>query len=163
MVAELIHLTSAQTAPVLLLITVVVLAPVVLAQLVGLALKSRRELGWWRKRGALTVRRGLDVLATHAGVVTIRGWTLLLLGCFLTLVALGLQRVEHEGPLHRHAAAFRHCPDRFHLALGQGAGVVQQAADQGRLAVVDMADDDELHRREVGIGMSIHRAMLSYM
>ena len=81
----------AETAPALLLITLCVLAPVLLAQLVGLVLKSRREFRWWRERGGLTVRRALDVLATHAGVVTLRGWSLLVLGCLMTLVALGLQ------------------------------------------------------------------------
>lgn len=81
----------AETAPVLLLITLCVLGPVLLAQLAGLVLKSRRELRWWRERGGLTLRRALDVLALHAGVITLRGWSLLVLGCLLTLAALGLQ------------------------------------------------------------------------
>lgn len=81
----------AETAPVLLAITLVILAPVLLAQLAGLFLKSRREIRWWRDRSALTARRTLDVLARHAGIITVRGWTLLVLGCVLTLVALGLQ------------------------------------------------------------------------
>ncbi|MFK7926904.1 MAG: DUF58 domain-containing protein [Myxococcota bacterium] len=81
----------AETAPTLLTITVVILAPVVLAQILGLILKSRRELRWWKARGPLTLRRRLAVLASHASVVTPRGWTLLVLGCGMTLVALGMQ------------------------------------------------------------------------
>ena len=60
------------------------------------------------------------------------------------LVALGLDRVHQERPLERHAAPLGHGLDRVELAVGQGAGLVDQAADQGRLAVVDMADDDDL-------------------
>jgi len=81
----------AETAPVLLVLTVAVLAPVLLVQLAGLVLKSRRELRWWRQRSALDLRRALDVLARHAGIITLRGWSLLVLGCLLTLLALGLQ------------------------------------------------------------------------
>ncbi|MBA7698074.1 hypothetical protein ES703_106749 [subsurface metagenome] len=69
------------------------------------------------------------------------------------LVALGLQRIEQERPLKGHAAP---CADRlehFELALGQAAGFVQEAADEGGLAVIDMADDDDANlrpRRAVG-------------
>lgn len=80
-----------ETLPALLVVALGLLLPVMLAQLLGLALKSRRELRWWRQRSALSLARGLDVLATHAGVVTLRGWSLLVLGCLMTLVALGLQ------------------------------------------------------------------------
>src|SRR3546814_15496783 len=59
------------------------------------------------------------------------------------LVALGLEGVEHEGPLDRHAAARLDRLQLGHLARRQRAGVVQQPADQGRLAVVDVADDDD--------------------
>lgn len=81
----------AETAPVLAVITLGILAPVVFAQLLGLALKSRREIRWWRERGELTGRRRLHIWATHAGVITPRGWTLMVLGCGMTLVALALQ------------------------------------------------------------------------
>lgn len=81
----------AETLPALMVVTLCLLVPVALAQLAGLVMKSRTEIRWWRDKGGLTWRRTLDILATHAGVVTIRGWTLLLLGCTLTLVALWLQ------------------------------------------------------------------------
>ena len=58
------------------------------------------------------------------------------------LVALGLQRIEQERPLEGHAAPGADGLQHLQLALGQAAGLVQQAADQRRLAVVDMADDD---------------------
>ena len=70
------------------------------------------------------------------------------------LIALGLERVHQERPLERHAAPLAHRLDRLELALGQGAGVVEQPADQGRLAVVDVADDDDL---ELGTGRLRHR------
>ena len=60
------------------------------------------------------------------------------------LVALGLERVHQEGPFERHAAPLADRLDGLELALGQRAGVVEQAADQGRFAVIDVADDDDL-------------------
>ena len=63
------------------------------------------------------------------------------------LVALGLQCIEQERPFERHAAPCAHGFQHFELALGQAAGLVQKAADQGRLAVIDMADDDDAHLR----------------
>ena len=60
------------------------------------------------------------------------------------LVALGLHRVDHERPLEGHAALLGHRLHRLDLALGQRAGLVQQAAHQGRLAVVHVPDDHQL-------------------
>src|SRR5665213_392398 len=57
------------------------------------------------------------------------------------LIALGLQRVEKKRPFERHAAPGADGFQHLELALGQAAGLVQQSPDQGRLAVVDMADD----------------------
>ena len=62
------------------------------------------------------------------------------------LVALGLQRIEQKRPFERHAAARAHRLERLELAVGQAAGFVQQAADQGRFAVIDVADDDDAHQ-----------------
>ena len=53
------------------------------------------------------------------------------------------KRVHQEGPFERHAAPLAHRLDGLELAVGQRAGVVDQPADQRRLAVVDMADDDD--------------------
>ena len=66
------------------------------------------------------------------------------------LVALGLQRVEQERPFERHAAPRADGFQHFELALGQAAGLVQQAPDQRRLAVIDMADDDDADLRARG-------------
>ena len=60
------------------------------------------------------------------------------------LVALGLHGVDHERPLERHAALLRHRLYRLHFSVGQRAGLVQQAADQRRLAVVHVTDDHQL-------------------
>ncbi|MBT3218087.1 MAG: DUF58 domain-containing protein [Proteobacteria bacterium] len=80
-----------ETLPALLGFTVVVLFPVSLAQLLGLALKSRREIKYWYNRGELGITRLLDVLYTHIRVVTLRGWTILLAGLVFTVMALGLK------------------------------------------------------------------------
>ena len=66
------------------------------------------------------------------------------------LVALGLQRIEQERPFERHAAPLAHALDGLELAVGQRARVVHQPADQGRLAVIDMADDDDAHGGALG-------------
>ncbi len=41
---------------------------------------------------------------------------------------------------------FAHFGNRLDLAGGQRIGIVQQAADQRRLAVIDMADDGDFRR-----------------
>ena len=75
------------------------------------------------------------------------------------LVALGLQRVEQERPFERHAAPRADGLQHFELALGQAAGLVQQAADQRGLAVIDMADDDDADLRTRGaVGRGGERA-----
>ena len=60
------------------------------------------------------------------------------------LVAFRLQRIHQERPLERHAAALTHGADRVRLAVGQRAGVVEQTTHQRRLAVIDVADDDDV-------------------
>ncbi|MHC2751218.1 hypothetical protein ACVIWV_006672 [Bradyrhizobium diazoefficiens] len=66
------------------------------------------------------------------------------------LVALGLERVEQERPFERHAAPRADGLQHLQLAVGQAAGLVQEAADQRRLAVVDMADNDDADLRARG-------------
>ncbi len=66
------------------------------------------------------------------------------------LVALGLQRIEQERPFERHAAPRADGLEHFELAVGQAAGLVQQPPDQRRLAVIDMADDDDADLRARG-------------
>ncbi len=63
------------------------------------------------------------------------------------LVALGLQRIEQERPFERHAAPRADRLQHLQLAVGQAAGLVQQAPDQRRFAVIDMADDDDANLR----------------
>jgi hypothetical protein len=59
------------------------------------------------------------------------------------LVALGLEGVHQERPFERHPAPVAHRLDGLELAVGQAAGLVEQAPHQRRLAMVDMADDDD--------------------
>ncbi len=66
------------------------------------------------------------------------------------LVAFGLQRIEQERPFERHAASRTDGFEHFQLAVGQAAGLVQQASDQRGLAVIDMADDDDANLRTGG-------------
>ena len=81
----------AETLPTLLGFTAFLLTPIALAQLVGLVLKSRKELAWWTERGDRRLRRRLDVLYRHVRVVTVRGWTLLISGLGFTVMALSLK------------------------------------------------------------------------
>ncbi len=62
------------------------------------------------------------------------------------LVALGLKAVEHKRPFERNAAPGRHRRELLGLAGGQQIELVQQPAQQRRLAVIDMAGKDE-HQR----------------
>ena len=47
--------------------------------------------------------------------------------------------VEAVGALGNHRADRQ----RQVVAIGQGAGVVEQAANEGRFAMIDVADDDD--------------------
>ena len=55
------------------------------------------------------------------------------------------QGVEEEGVFELHAFDRAVLADLVHLAVGQGVGVMEEAADEGGLAVVDVADDDDVH------------------
>ncbi len=77
-----------ETTPALLGFSFVVLVPVSVLHVLGLLLKSRRELGFWRGEKALGLARVADVLYRHARVATTRGWVLLLGGVLMTVFAL---------------------------------------------------------------------------
>ena len=55
------------------------------------------------------------------------------------------QGVEEERVFELHAFDRAVLADLLHLAVGQGVGVMEEAADEGGLAVVDVADDDDVH------------------
>lgn len=80
-----------ETLPAMLAFSTVVLTPFMVLQVLGVGLKSRRELSWWARQGGLGPTRLFDVLYRHASVVTPRGWVLLLGGIAVTLFALGWQ------------------------------------------------------------------------
>ena len=61
------------------------------------------------------------------------------------LLLLFDQGVEEEGVFELHAFDRAVLADLLHLAVGQGVGVMEEAADEGGLAVVDVADDDDVH------------------
>jgi hypothetical protein len=71
-----------------------------------------------------------------------------------TLVAFRLEGIHQERPFERHAAPLAHRLDLLQLAVRQRAGVVEQAAHQRRLAMVDMADDHDAHQ----VAFGAHRA-----
>ncbi len=85
-VSEVVETRTAMTT-----LAVVVLFPVLLVQSLGLILKTRRDLAFWRARGELGVLRFLDIVHDHLRVVTLRGYTLLFLGCALVIAALAAQ------------------------------------------------------------------------
>ncbi|MEZ4320051.1 MAG: DUF58 domain-containing protein [Myxococcota bacterium] len=78
----------AETFPALMTFTALILLPVSLAQVVGLAVKSFRELRFHRSRRTLTFGRVFDVLYTHLRVITGRGWSLLFMSLMLVLASL---------------------------------------------------------------------------
>lgn len=80
-----------ETLPALLVFTALVLTPVTVVQVLGIFLKSRTELAFWRRENVLGLARFVDVLHRHASVVTGRGWVLLFGGVFMTVLALGLK------------------------------------------------------------------------
>ena len=55
------------------------------------------------------------------------------------------QGVEKEGVFEFHAFGRAVLADLVHLAVRQGVGVMEESADEGGLAVVDVADDDDVH------------------
>src|SRR5689334_2562652 len=63
------------------------------------------------------------------------------------LVAFRLQRVERERPFERDAASLARLPQFIDFAAPQRVRLVQQPPDEGRFAMVDVADDDELDSR----------------
>lgn len=83
-----------ETGPVLIGLVTALLLPVSLAQIVGTWLKARRDMRWWRERGALDLRRRLDVWHRHVRIVTLRGWTLLLAALGFIVLAIAARWAE---------------------------------------------------------------------
>ena len=63
------------------------------------------------------------------------------------IAALGLQGIEQERPLERHAAACTHGLDGVELAVRERACIVNKSADQRRLAVIDVTGNDHAQQR----------------
>jgi uncharacterized protein (DUF58 family) len=83
-----------ETRDAMTLLTLLVLFPISLGQILGATVKSVRDVRFWRQRGGLGLARLLDILHTHLTVVTFRGWMLLFSGLALILVALGAKWAE---------------------------------------------------------------------
>lgn len=81
----------AQTAPMLLAVAFLVIAPAFLAQALGVVIKTRREWRLLRERGRFGLESALAALHRHARILTPRGWTLLLTGLWFVVCALGLK------------------------------------------------------------------------
>jgi uncharacterized protein (DUF58 family) len=87
----------ADTAPTLLLFTAIYLFPVFLMQVIGVTRKTRIELAERRAQRIdrrdetpMSWRERLAVVSRHAGVLTPRGYSLLLAGLVFLFAALGL-------------------------------------------------------------------------
>ncbi|MBN2797853.1 MAG: DUF58 domain-containing protein [Deltaproteobacteria bacterium] len=65
--------------------------PISLAQLLGLILKVRRDVRYWRERRQLGPRRLLHILHDHLRVITLRGWTVLVVGLGFIALSLSLK------------------------------------------------------------------------
>ena len=113
------------------------------------------------EHGGIGLRRASDHVAEKLGMsrrvdqndITRRGAQPNLAGVDGdALIALGLQGIEQERPFEWHAAAGAHGLECVELAVRKTVRFVQQAADQGRLAVIDMADDHNAHQGARGSG-----------
>lgn len=80
-----------ETLPGLATFTLLLLVPVSIAQALGLLLKSWRELRFHVRQRTLSISRLFDVLFTHLGVVTPRGWSVLLVSLGFVVASLGMQ------------------------------------------------------------------------
>lgn len=81
----------AETAPALFLISVVYIFPVFVLQLVGVFIKTSRELRDLRKRGERTSKWFLEVLARHVSIITPRGWAVMWTGVAFLVLALSVK------------------------------------------------------------------------
>ena len=57
-----------------------------------------------------------------------------------------LEGVEKKGVLEGFGIQAAVFFDLFQFAFGQGSGIGQESADDGAFTVIDMADDDDVHR-----------------
>jgi hypothetical protein len=64
-----------------------------------------------------------------------------------SLIAFGLQTIEQEGKLERHSPLRTHCFQGFDLRSTDAASLLQEPSDQGRFAVIDVANDDNTKQR----------------
>ena len=81
----------AETLPMLMGISVLIIAPAFFAQIAGLLLKVGREVRMLRSRGQLGVESALASVHRHARIVTPRGWAVLVAGTSFVLCALGMK------------------------------------------------------------------------
>lgn len=81
----------AQTLPFLIGISVLVIFPAWLAQIIGIALKTNRELRLLEEKGRRQPGDLLRVLNRHTKIVTPRGWAVLFAGLWFIVCALGLR------------------------------------------------------------------------
>ncbi len=79
------------TSDSMLVFTALFLFPILLAQTIGVFVKSLKEAIYWRKRNALSALRLLDIVYRHLRVITFRGWILLASGLFLVVLAIGAE------------------------------------------------------------------------
>ncbi len=79
----------AETMWVMLGVSVLVIAPAFLAQLIGLTLKVSRETRQLRSRGRLSFATWIAAVHRHVKVVTPRGWAILFTGLSFVICALG--------------------------------------------------------------------------
>ena len=60
-------------------------------------------------------------------------------------VALLFELVHDKGELHFLALGFRRLPEDLHPVRRQAAGIIKEPPDEGALAVVHMAGNDNVH------------------
>lgn len=80
-----------ETLPMLIGVSLVLILPAFIAQLLGLILKVRREVRMLREKGRLTTESALASVHRQARIVTPRGWAILFTGLWFVVCALGLK------------------------------------------------------------------------
>ncbi len=79
----------AHTAPILLFVSAVLIAPAFMMLLVGVAWKSRRELALLRQAGRSSPTAVAATIHRHVALVTPRGWAVFVTGLLFVVLTLG--------------------------------------------------------------------------
>lgn len=81
----------ADTAHIMMVLALVFLFPPFIAQILGIALKVQREHAWLKQRGWVDPAMLFAAVRRHVGIVTPRGWAVLITGLWFVGLALAFK------------------------------------------------------------------------